>query len=406
MNQTKQPIVYITDLHADKKALVDSLHCAGSINQSGALTTFGKNALHVFGGDFLDKGPSNLALLDQLQALQGQGLQTELLIGNHDCRLWVGLKSLDQNNPLTDHFFVRMFPKVMPLFKEVYQRYANEIEQMPLPCPNTLKQLLPANNWAEDFEKLTKGRMNTYETQREIDKTQIKIDALHHTCHESGFDFDQIYNIALKCQALFIQPEGKYHWLFSQSNLMYQHEQYLMVHAGVDDQMCQLLNEQSVQNINHQYHDKKENNLFDLYFGTFGNAIRTKYQDNNLALTHQGKADLDQTNIKVIMQGHQSHTNGQALVHYADIPHLQCDVTLNTHSRQQQGLCGSGYGATIIYPDLSIMTHSKDAPNPKVLSLNKSGHHSLLPLELNANELLKHKLNQGKTHHPQINSSY
>ena len=52
------------------------------------------------------------------------GARVKLLAGNHDVRLLMGLRAMKlKRDTLTEHLFVRMGPKVVPLLKEIHAEY-------------------------------------------------------------------------------------------------------------------------------------------------------------------------------------------------------------------------------------------------------------------------------------------
>lgn len=75
---------FFTDLHADRDALDRSLDMC----EDAA-------ALYLFGGDCLDKGPSNLDLLTEIRSLAAE-VDVKILAGNHDLRMLMVLMNWEQ----------------------------------------------------------------------------------------------------------------------------------------------------------------------------------------------------------------------------------------------------------------------------------------------------------------------
>lgn len=91
------------------------------------LTSEGKKARFILGGDCFDKDPSTLKLLRMIKMLIDKGADVVILSGNHDTRNMLGILSLSmKSTPKTEHFFVRMGMKPIPLFKEIHDTYLNE----------------------------------------------------------------------------------------------------------------------------------------------------------------------------------------------------------------------------------------------------------------------------------------
>jgi fructose-1,6-bisphosphatase len=132
----KRVIYFFSDMHADTDAFIDSLIASGGIIKTGPkdknlkLTKEGKKARFILGGDCFDKGPSTLRLLRMIKILIDKGADVTILAGNHDTRTLVGMLSLSRPaSASTEHFFVRMGLKPLPLFKEIYENYFNTKRQ-------------------------------------------------------------------------------------------------------------------------------------------------------------------------------------------------------------------------------------------------------------------------------------
>ena len=158
-------MVFISDPHADAEAFEASLIAAGVIERDGAslcdyeLTRFGRKAEIIIGGDCLDKGPSNLDLCAACASLQLKADVT-LLAGNHDLRLLMGLLVLEREADTgSQHLFVRMGRKVIPLFREVFDQYlASTRWEEGIPPEEACRDLLfPDSDWFDNFPFLPPG---------------------------------------------------------------------------------------------------------------------------------------------------------------------------------------------------------------------------------------------------------
>jgi len=83
------PVSAIPDVHADLKALQQALYFQGMIDTKKDWTK-GKGVLELL-GDYIDRGPANLLVLDYLVKLRGQveasNGRMDLLAGNHEALL-------------------------------------------------------------------------------------------------------------------------------------------------------------------------------------------------------------------------------------------------------------------------------------------------------------------------------
>jgi hypothetical protein len=172
----KQRLYVVTDPHADADAFVASLLAGGGIVKTGnqlndfKLSKTGKKSTFIIGGDCLDKGPSNLQLLNSIRCLMNAGAKVKLLAGNHDMRLYMGIHALGLKRSLeTEHLFVRMGEKVVPLLQEVHDLYLkgkkfNKIIPDEAECK---KRLFPKADWFERFPMAASNFMSDAAIKRE-----------------------------------------------------------------------------------------------------------------------------------------------------------------------------------------------------------------------------------------------
>lgn len=374
----QQPVIFICDLHADADALFDSLHLCGATNVSELtpphlhLTPFAKQSTIVIGGDCLDKGPCNLSLLRAVKALIDAGAQLELLAGNHDMRLWMGLQALAlEKHVKTEHMFLRMGEKVIPLFREIYDQYllSQRKAKLSLPSLSECREILyPRDDWFEQFPVAVDGLLSKAAIRRELKRMRRKYTNFESSCAEAGMDLQDIYMVAKQCQTLFLDECGEFGWFFKRMKLAYQTGSILYLHAGLDDQVASLMAEHGVDELNQRFQSQIHQNLFDFYYGEVANVVRTKYRKSDLKLSREGAKRLQEANIDLIVHGHVNRHRGQRLSQHQGVLHIESDVTLDRYSRQQEGLAGTGAGATVILPEQEIIALSRDLTYAKVLS--------------------------------------
>ncbi|WP_017446170.1 metallophosphoesterase [Gayadomonas joobiniege] len=369
----KREIIFITDLHADADALRHSLALSGGVRLTGKnsqqleLTEFGQKALFVFGGDFFDKGPSNLALLETLYKLIKLGAKVRLLAGNHDIRVLFGMRCVGQtDDPRNGHFFIRMGAKAVPFLKEIYDKYISSADLKKIPDSDYCQsQLYPSEVWWQNFADLAGWVMPKVAIEREVKKIEKKTERFAAVCADAGLDIRQAYAAAIKWQALFLQPDGEFSWFFKRLKLAYKSGSFLYVHAGLDDRMAAMLNEHSISHINKQFQSALKASPFEFYYGPIANTIRTKYRVVDMPLTQIGTEHAHKAGIYAIMHGHRNLHHGQRIAVRKGLLHFECDVTLDINSRQKEGLKGLGAGVTLISPKQYIAGISTDYPKIK-----------------------------------------
>ncbi|MBO9460389.1 metallophosphoesterase family protein [Labrenzia sp. R5_0] len=373
----EKPVIFISDLHADAESLLRSLTAARAIQRNGDglsdfhLTPFGRSCQFIIGGDCLDKGPSNLDLLDSLSALLKTGADVVILAGNHDLRLYLGLEALTvKRSSLNAHMFVRMGKKVMPLLKEVHERYVGSSANLAmLPDEETcLSLMVPGKKWTRQFPKAASRYLSDAAIRKEMQRLKKKADKFAEHAAEVGLTTRQLYAAALKCRELFVEPGGRYAWFFQSLKAVHQSGSLLFVHAGIDDHMASQISAKGVAHVNRRFRKESRKDPFVFYSGTIANLMRTKYRDVDHPLTETGVDDLHLAGIRMLVQGHVNRHSGQELTSKHGLLHLEADITLDRHSRSSEGLEGIGTGATIICPDGNIVGISRDYPHAKLFN--------------------------------------
>jgi hypothetical protein len=370
----KREIIFIADPHADCDAFVASLLASGGVELNSQhqlqLTERGRKAQFIIGGDCLDKGPSNLQLLRQLKALMDTGARVKLLAGNHDVRLLVGLRSLqEERDPRTEHLFARMSPKVLPLLKEVFEHYLanqkNPLKGIPRER-DCRRMLLPSSNWFKTFPEEAAWLMTDEALERELVRMRKKVDGFESSCAEYGLSMREIYATAKLLQTLFLEPDGEFAWFFDKMQLLHQSGSFLFIHAGLDDRVISTMEEKGVRALNRLYKQQLHSNLFEFYYGAVANTMRTKYRPVDMPLHHHAVECAYQLGIHAVVHGHRNRTKGQRLMLRRGMLHIEGDITLDRHSRTKEGLTGIGIGATIISPKGQVLGISNDYPKTKV----------------------------------------
>ncbi len=378
-----KPVVFISDAHADAEAFEASLLAAGVIERDGVqlceyeLTRFGKQAEIIVGGDCLDKGPSNLMLLRSLAHLYRLKANVTLLAGNHDLRLLMGLLSLKRDTDTgSQHLFVRMGKKVIPLFKEVFDQYLADSQwDRDIPDEDACrKALFPSDAWFENFPFYAAGFLTPEGIDREISKMRKKAESFESHCAKKGLSLQQVYAAAMKCRSLFLKPSGEFGWFFRRMQLVKKRGSFLFLHAGLDDNMAELLANHGIKHANQAFKKNlMSQNLFSFYYGSLANTFRTKYRKADLPLTRHGAKVARKAGIQVLVHGHINQHAGQRVSLKNDLIHIEADITLDANSRKSEGLEGMGVGATLIDKKRGLVGLSGDYPVAKVFRPGRKG---------------------------------
>jgi len=371
----KRIIYFFSDLHADTDAFVASLVASGGIKKTGPrdkdlkLSKEGRKALFVIGGDCFDKGPSSIRLLQIIRLLMKKRADVRILAGNHDVRMMLGMKALDlPPDPRTEHFFVRMGPKVMPFLKEVYDLYLDKegIDQAVPGRRECRRKLLPSKRWFNEFPRAAAWVMPDSGIAREMKRLKTKMESFEDDCLNAGMTLRMVYAAAKKWQQLFLHPKGEFFWFFEQMQLAHREASFLFIHAGLDDQIAQIIDNHGIKHLNREFRNKVKRDLFDFYYGPLANTIRTKYREVDRPLTLRGVESVRRRNIHAIVHGHLHLRHGQRITLRKGMINFECDATLDRNTRKREGVEVLGAAVTIIHPDGLIKGISADYPFIKV----------------------------------------
>ncbi|MCU7853858.1 MAG: metallophosphoesterase [Candidatus Thiodiazotropha sp. (ex Monitilora ramsayi)] len=372
----KRRLFFFSDLHADADAFIASLVASGGVKKTGEsdrdlkLTSVGRKANFVIGGDCFDKGPSNLRLLRVIRRLIKQGARVRILAGNHDIRIKLGIAAVGMEpDPRHDHFFIRMGSKAIPMLREIADEYLqgkSALKGIP-PTRTCRRRLYPPKRWFDEFPKLASWIMPDKRAAKEVKRLREKIEAFETDCEAAGLSLRQVYAAALKWQSLFLTKKGEFNWFFERMRLAYRRGSFLFVHAGIDDRTAKLINRNGVKYLNRQFIEHvAEDEFFEFYYGPLANSIRTKYRDVDMPLTRKGVELMHDAGIHVIVHGHDNRHHGQRIMLRKGMVNFECDATIDRHTRKKEGLAGEGAAVTIFHPDRLVMGVSTDYPRIKV----------------------------------------
>jgi hypothetical protein len=366
-------IHFLCDQHADADAFMASLVASGGVAKTGPadgdfeLTEEGRNALFIIGGDCIDKGPENLRLLRALRALIDMGADVEILAGNHDLRLFVGLRyAFRKDDARLAHLLVRMGKKAAPLFREVHDAYPRNGGERPVSDAKARQALFPDDGWYEAFPGAVADIMSEASVVKEMKRIRQKTVELEERARELGLSLGQVHAAVEKCRDLFLTPDGEFSWLFRRMKLACRAGSFLFVHAGVDDVVAAEICNGGVDHLNRMFHALLEDDPFTLYHGPVGNAFRTKYRGNNWPLTAKGVRHMREAGLYAIVHGHRNILRGQRMILRHGLLNFECDASVDRNTRASEGLTGPGGAVTTLRPDGRMLGISTDCPYIKL----------------------------------------
>lgn len=365
---------FFCDLHADAHAFLRSLKLSQLIESQSTLdniqlTKSAKQSQIIIGGDCFDKGPSNLELFQLLAKLRQTGVDLVLLAGNHDIRVLAGIIALEHTDDMRQvHFIVRMGRKTVAFFKEIFEHYQLASQPCPVSNAQAIQKLTPPQEWFESFADLSKHTLNEKQLAKEFKQIRKKQRDIFDACLDVDMEPKHLYQAIQFAQQLFIEPAGEFAWFFQELKLLHRSGNYLFCHAGLDDEIAKLFSElrDPCDELNNVFQQTlMAGKIFEIYYSSYGNVVRTKYRDKNFAFTRKGADALKQQGIYAIVNGHRSHIDGQKLYLREGILNFECDTELNQNCRAKRGLNTSGESATIFSLDGSVNALCNDLPAPK-----------------------------------------
>jgi hypothetical protein len=380
----KRTLYFISDMHADAEAFIASLVASGGVKKTGPrdkdfkLTKAGRKARFLIGGDCFDKGPSTLQLLRVMRRLIDRGADVQLLAGNHDIRMLLGIHTVGMEaDPRLDHFFIRMGPKMVPFLAEIRDNYLQGKDAL-RGVPDTRecrRRLYPPKSWFREFPQQAAWAMPEATIEREVSKLRNKMKSFEADCDAAGLSLRMVYAAARKWQELFLHPKGEFAWFYRRMKLGYRQGSFIFVHAGIDDRIASLLGDKGIKHINRKFRKQLYQDPFDFYYGPMANIIRTKYRDVDMPLTRRGVKKLrKESGIHVIVHGHRNLLHGQRVMLRKGMVNFECDTTLDRNSRRKEGLEGYGAAVTIFRPEGLVMGVSSDYPYIKVFEPETIAH--------------------------------
>jgi len=380
----KRPVYFISDMHADADAFMASLVASGGVKKTGPrdkdfkLTRAGRKARFLIGGDCFDKGPSTLRLLRVIRMLIDHGANVQLLAGNHDIRMMLGIRAAGMEpDPRIDHFFIRMGPKMVPFLSEIRDRYLqgkNALKGVP-DTRECRRRLYPSKNWFREFPQQAVWAMPDSTIEREVQKLGRKMKDFEAACKQAGLSLRMVYAAARKWQKLFLHSKGEYAWFYKRMKLGCREGSFIFVHAGIDDRMAKLISEKGMKHVNRKFRKQMYRDPFDFYYGPMANIIRTKYRPIDMPLTRYGVRMLrKKSGVHAIVHGHRNLLHGQRVMLRKGIVNFECDTTLDRTTRKKEGLEGQGAAVTIFRPEGLVMGVSTDYPHIKVFEPASIGH--------------------------------
>jgi hypothetical protein len=202
--------------------------------------------------------------------------------------------------------------------------------------------------------------------QRELLRMRHKVDVFEEACHEADLTLRDVYATLQKCRELFIDDDGEFSWFYRDMQLAHRAGSFLFIHAGLDDRVATMIEEQGIGHLNRLYREQMHHDLFEFYYGPLANTMRTKYRPVDMPLTRRGVDAVHRRGLYVVIHGHRNRTAGQRIVLRKGMIHIESDTTLDRNSRRKEGLGGYGAAVTIVSPSGHVSGVSIDYPQVKV----------------------------------------
>ena len=279
---------FFTDLHADPKALSDSLRCCED-----------PNALYLFGGDCLDKGPSNLRLLDELRKLS-ERVEVKILAGNHDLRMLMVLQNWRDREDKDSKFAKVFTPK---RFEKRITPFLNECGGIQRAKEMFLK---PGGQYSWFYDEME-----------------------------------------------FYHRDGEFLFLHAGVGDEFAKELRLIEAGEVKSPFPSLMRLRNTIRFSDE--------LYKFYYGALGASMRTKYRTKDWEFTEEGADTIRDIGINYVVHGHDNKLGGHEMKDHHGITHFVCDCTVDSDTRRKAGLAGDGFAVATFCPESRTASfHSSD----------------------------------------------
>lgn len=363
-------LVFVTDPHADPDALLGSLALAGTIRRLGPepvafeLTGPGRAIRIVLGGDYLDKGPSDLGLLAALRQLRDLGADVVMLAGNHDLRALLALGELERPEGEAAVFLPRLGAKPVRLLREVYERHvAGGADPIPSRAEAD-ERLLLARGWERAARERLVPSLGAVRVDAELASLRERHALTLETARAAGLSTPRLLAAARVARRLLLAPDGEHAWFARSLVAAHREGAMLYVHAGVDDLSAGLLADEGIAGVARRFRAEWSVDPVGLYHGPIGSLLRTKYRPRDGAFTLAGGRRLRRAGVRVVIHGHRSHPGCQQLRLRHGLLHVEADTTLDSPTRARRGLPGTGASAVLVEPGGAVLGVSSDVSGP------------------------------------------
>jgi len=212
-----------------------------------------------------------------------------------------------------------------------------------------------------------KGKLPEEAARAEVVRVLEKAKALETAARARGMSLGMVHAAWQKARELFFDPHGEFAWLVPSLRLVDRDGSLLFVHAGVDDTLAEWMVGEGIEGVNQRFCAQLFRDPSGLLRGPLGNALETRYKRADRPLTAQGAALLRCAGIQAVVHGHRNVPHGQRLRVRAGLLHLQCAVPVDTCTRQEKGLPGTGGAVTTMLPEGRVVALSTDLLHAKVL---------------------------------------
>ncbi len=345
--------VFVSDPQADGGALLRSLVASGAIEKTGPddsdfeFTEHGSDAVFVIAGNVFGRGPSSLRVLRILHDLREREADLQLIGGQHDLRTLLGLRFLGSKEPRTGHLFVRMVRFVVPVLRELWDRELRHETPELLSDQDARELMLPPQDWAERFAAAV-PELDAEQARQEIERINGKAAQLDELLAAQGMSPAMAYAAATRLRHAMLDHDGAYGWFSRSLRPCLRAGSLLFVHAGVDDRLAEMFANGGEQALGRAYQRLWSSDPLALYYGPFGNSVRTRYRSIDAALTERGVRALHSCGVYAVMHGHEAVPEAPLMQLRSGLLHFRCGALLDANTRAAAGLRSPGAAVTLV----------------------------------------------------------
>lgn len=335
LEMPREKVFTMSDVHGNARGFLMTLLKAGIIkikDHKVSLTESGKDIPVVVTGDFFDRGPHSLKLLDYFQAFFDKHARLELVAGDHELMALAAIDNISADHRDEDFFelVTDLTGKIHPLERQAPDKLDEALKWKA--TERKFRQngqpLVDANNFMQWYIRGGESLIREIKDKYYPGEKNVPMRALLVKAHT------------------LLQPDTNYGRLMRQLLLCSQIDDILYTHAGVDDQLAELFDDNGVDGTNSIFKATIRHGNYGIF--SQGDLCKILWKREN-GVSPYAASVLKKLGITTVISGHNRMRDG---IQQAEISNGIMLVSNDI------GLESGIEGGTMIMPDGEIQNYS------------------------------------------------